>query len=259
MEKRPLVIGNWKMELSYKGEIELVRALKDLLKNISTRSEIVVCPSAASLEAVKRELSRSKKVALGAQNVFWEKPGAWTGQVSITHIQPFVSWCLIGHSEVREVLRPREEDVAALAPQLLAAKIQPVVCIGETQQERRQDKTADKIRYQVDTLLQGLDRSALAQAVIAYEPIWAIGTGIRPEPDDVAEVVLLIRKHIAKRHDRALADRVRILYGGSVKAGLAARYVSGPLADGLLVGGASVHPKEFVDIILEAGNAYSKS
>lgn len=257
MEKGSLVIGNWKMELSHRGEVELARSLKDLIKGTTIKSQIVVCPSFISLPAIKDEFARLKRIALGAQNVFWQKPGAWTGQISITQIQSFVSWCLVGHSEVRATLQPREEAVADSASRLIAANICPIVCIGETGQERQEDKTAEKIRRQIDVLLQALDRSALAKTVIAYEPIWAIGTGLHPEPDTVAEVVLLIRKQIAQRYDRALADRVRVLYGGSVKAGLAAQYVSGPLADGLLVGGASVHPREFVDIVAEVDDAFA--
>lgn len=257
MEKRLLVIGNWKMELSHKGEVGLIGSLKDLLKRTSTKSQIVVCPSFVSLAAIKRELSRTKRIELGAQNVFWEERGAWTGQVSIEQLKPFISWCIIGHSEVRQVMQPTEEAIAGQAIKLLAANICPVVCIGETAEERNQDKTVEKIRHQIDVLLQVLDRSALVRTAIAYEPIWAIGTGVHPEPDDVAEIVLLIRRRIAERHDRTLADRTTILYGGSVKPGLAAQYVAGPLADGVLVGGASVHPKEFTDIITEVDNAFT--
>lgn len=256
MEKRPLVIGNWKMELSYKAELELLKAIKDSLSGKPGPSEVVVCPSFVTLAAAKDELGKSKRIALGAQNVFWEEKGAWTGQVSLNHIKPFVDWCIVGHSEVRQITGIPEAAVSQLAKLLVRNNIRPVVCIGETREERDNEQTIHKIRNQIETLLSILDRAALVKAAIAYEPIWAIGSGDMPEPDDVAQVILLIRRHIAQQHGQEFAQRVAILYGGSVKPGTVGSYVGGPLADGVLVGGASVHPHDFVAIIKEVEIAF---
>lgn len=256
-KKKPLVIGNWKMELSHKGEISLAKSLVGSFKGKKRSADVVVCPSFPSLSAVQTELKKVSNISIGAQNIFWDEKGAWTGQTSLPQVQSFISWCLLGHSEVRAVLGVTDAQVAALAGRLLGARINPVICIGETAQERAADATVEKIRTQVDVLLESLHRTELVRVVIAYEPIWAIGTGELPDPDDVAQVILFIRKHIAARYDQDYAERMRILYGGSIKADFAKTYVGGPLADGLLVGGASIHPQQFSTIVSEVEHVFA--
>lgn len=256
MTRKPLIIGNWKMELSDKAALEVARSIHKLISDIELSAEVVACPSYPALPQVAALFQKKSLISVGAQNVALEERGAFTGQVSIAQIRPYVSWCIVGHSEVRAHLGDSEEDVAHKTQLLLKHGLMPVVCIGETAAERDGDQTVEKITSQIDTLLSYIDRAALAKVVIAYEPIWAIGTGVTPEPDAVAEIVLLIRKITAGRFDKAIAERMRILYGGSVKPDNVAGYVSGPAADGALVGGASVHPKDFIDIIRNVQEKY---
>ncbi|MBI3421144.1 MAG: triosephosphate isomerase, partial [Candidatus Sungbacteria bacterium] len=174
--------------------------------------------------------------------------GAFTGQVSVSQISAFATWCIVGHSETRVMTGASDELVAQKAELLLRHGITPIVCIGETEDERRADETVAKISRQIHSLLAVLPRVAFLKTVIAYEPIWAIGTGFTPQPDDVAEIMLLIRKMTQYRFDSQAAQRLRILYGGSVKPENVAQYVGGPYADGVLVGGASVHAGQFMQI-----------
>ncbi len=249
MKKRPLVAGNWKMELSHKSAIEVMRAIKKLLSTMTVECDIVVCPSYPSLEAISAMTKKGFPLAVGAQTIHAAERGAYTGEVSAVQIRPFVEWCIVGHSEVRSMRGETEEQINQSAELLLRHGIIPIVCIGETGEEREHDQTVEKITTQINILLNHLDRTSLTKTVLAYEPIWAIGTGVTPDPDQVAEVVLLIRKLTADRFAQDVADRLRILYGGSVTPENVSQYVGGPVADGVLVGGASTHPRSFVDII----------
>ncbi len=243
------------MELSHKAAMALGKALHRL-DSEPLKTEMVVCPSFPSLPGIS-ELFSGTKIEVGAQDVFVEEKGAHTGQVSVMQISPFVKWCIIGHSETRAASRVTDEIVAQKAELLLRHGVTPIVCIGETLEEREADETIRKVTRQMESLLAVLPRVTFLKTVITYEPIWAIGTGFLPKPDDVAEIVLLMRKMVAGRLDGQAADRVRILYGGSVKPENVASYVGGPYADGALVGGASVHAGQFTDIIKEVEKNFS--
>jgi triosephosphate isomerase (TIM) len=249
MSKQPLIIGNWKMELSHKAATEVVQSIKKLLKGVVVFSEIVVCPSYPSLKAIAEIVKQGKNISVGAQNIHHEEKGAYTGMVSVVQIKPLVNWCIVGHSEQRAATGESEEHIVHKANLLLKHGIAPILCLGESEQERQNDQTVAKVTKQMQELMSNIERTSLAKLVIAYEPIWAVGTGVTPESDQVAEVILLIRKLVANRYDQDVADRLRILYGGSVTADNVGDYVGGPSADGVLVGGASVHPREFVEII----------
>ena len=181
-------MGNWKMELSAKGEEGLAKSLQDMVSYAKPTSSIAVFPSFVSLPSVAGVFVKSG-VAVGAQNIFWEERGAWTGQISIAQAKPYITWSLVGHSEVRGLTHISEEHVAATAALLLRHNIRPVVCIGETAAERDADQTIEKIRGQVATLLDAIDRASLSRIAIAYEHIWAIGSGQVPQPDEVSQVV----------------------------------------------------------------------
>ncbi len=250
MQKKPLTVGNWKMELSHKGEKELALALRRRLKEVPLNgTEVVVCPSFPSLAAVGEIFRSAGKVMLGAQNAHWEERGAYTGFVSILQAAPYVRWCIVGHSEQRRFTNINEEQVQVTANNLIRHGVNPIVCVGETRQERESDKTVSKVVGQIKTLLGGMTRAGLSRLTIAYEPIWAIGTGVTPDPNDAAGVMLLIRKIVAGRFGQEAAGRLRVLYGGSVKVDNVEDYVKEPGVDGVLVGGASVQPRQFVDIV----------
>lgn len=248
MERKPVVVGNWKMELSHKASTEAALSIKKLLKNITLKCEVVVCPSYPALAAVKEVFGKTT-VAVGAQNVHWEERGAWTGQVSVSQIMPFAAWSIVGHSEQRALTGETEDEVTLKASLLLQHGIAPIVCIGESREEREAEQTVTKVTQQIQHFLSKMTRTSLSKVVIAYEPIWAIGSGQMPEPSDVAEIMLLIRKQVAGRFGNEAADKLRILYGGSVTPTNVAPYMAEPGVDGVLVGGASTHPMQFVEII----------
>lgn len=248
MNRTPLIVGNWKMELSHKASLALAKSLKESLKGKIAKSEVVFCPSFPSLSAIA-DLLQGEKIELGAQNIDIEERGANTGQVSVLQISSFVSWCIVGHSETRAFSGESDSTVVQKANLLLRHGLKPIICIGESQQEKDDGDTVEKITHQIEVIIKDIPRVSLLKTVIAYEPIWAIGSGVTPEPDEVSEIVLLIRKILASRFDNQIAERVRILYGGSVKPENAGHYVGGPYADGALVGGASIHAGQFASII----------
>lgn len=252
MMRPPLIVGNWKMELSHKGSLELVRALKKLLKNVEATSDVVLCPSYPSLAEVAEAVENSDRLQVGAQNIHWQERGAFTGSVAVTQIASFVDWCIVGHSEARQLTGESDEEVVQKIGLLLTHGIAPVVCIGETQQEREAGETVSKVTRQAEGIFAAIARSSLTKLVVTYEPIWAISAnhpGALPDPHEVAELMVLIRKIAAAKFGRDATERLRILYGGSVKPENVTPYVSEPGVDGVLVGGASVHPLQFVDII----------
>lgn len=256
MNKIPIVVGNWKMELSHKSAIEVVSAIKKMIQEKSYPVDIVVCPSFPSLEAV-RAVVQGSSISVGAQNVHQDEKGAHTGSVSVASLRDFVTTCIVGHSEVRAAEGDTDAVVVQKAKLLLAHGIRPVVCIGETKQQHDAGETISVISTQMDALLSSLDRVSLLKTVIAYEPIWAIGTGVLPDPNEIFEVLLFIRKRIAAHFDIELADRIYLLYGGSVQASNVSAYIAGPGADGVLVGGASIHPRDFIDIISRVSSTYA--
>jgi len=257
MNKRALVVGNWKMELSHKGALEVFGALQKLIHAKEFAVDIAVCPSYPSLPAIA-ELARDTSITVGAQNVHEDEKGACTGSVSVGQIRDFVSWCIIGHSEVRAREHDSNESIARKAKILLGHGITPIVCIGETKEQRDGEETLAVLLSQVDILLKNLDRVSIMKTVIAYEPIWAIGSGELPDANSVYEVMLSIRKRISQSLDNELADRVRLLYGGSVQGENVGQYIAGSGVDGVLVGGASTHPRDFFAIISQVATSYAQ-
>ena len=251
-ERKRLVVGNWKMQLSHKAELETIGAIKNLLKNVALDVEVVVCPSFPSLAGVAEVVKKSTKLAVGAQNIHWEEKGAWTGSVSVLQIKPFAQWCIVGHSEQRALTGESDEEVQVKVSTLLKYGLTPVVCVGETAQERASEQTTARVSEQTKTILNKMTRVSLSKLVITYEPIWAISANQPdelPDPNNIAGTMLLIRKLAADRFGVEAAERLRILYGGSVTPDNVASFVFEPGVDGVLVGGASVHPGQFVNII----------
>lgn len=252
MAKKPIVVGNWKMELSHKAALELVRALKKLLRGVDIIGDVVVCPSHVSLPEVADMLKRLESISVGAQNVHWEEKGAWTGEVSVVQLKPFVEWCIVGHSEQRAITGETDEQVLQKANLLVHHGIAPIVCVGESAQERDDDKTVERIESFMQVFLPNMDRSSLTKLVMCYEPIWAISSHREdpmPDPQGISEIAMLMRKLVAREYDQDIAERLLVIYGGSVNRQNASDYVQEPGIDGALVGGGSLHPREFVEII----------
>jgi triosephosphate isomerase (TIM) len=255
MGKKKLVIGNWKMELSYKASVDTALGVVRQLKDANVQCDVVICPSFTVLVAVAEILSKDKRIKIGAQNVHWEERGAWTGEVGVNQIKPWAAWCVVGHSERRALTGETDEQVRMKTETLLQAGIRPIVCVGESDEEREEDRTVEKVTHQVSVVLNSLTRVGLSRLTIAYEPIWAIGSGVAPVPDDAAEILLLVRKLAAEKFGGEAANKLRLLYGGSVTGENAEGFLNEPGIDGVLVGGASTRPRELLKIIEAAGMA----
>ncbi len=249
-KRRPLVAGNWKMHGSRAENTALLDAV---LAGVDTSTvDVLVCPPLAYLAEVAWKL-QGKPVAVGAQTVCAEAIGAFTGEVSASMLKDVgCRYVLVGHSERRSLFH---EDSELVARKFVAAQSQelcPVLCVGETLQQRQAGQTMAVISGQIDAVLQVAGIAAFARAVVAYEPVWAIGTGLTATPEQAQEVHAGIRQSLA-RHDAAVAAGLRILYGGSVKGANAAELFAMADVDGGLVGGASLKAEEFLKICAAAG------
>jgi triosephosphate isomerase len=249
--RQPLVAGNWKMHGSRAENASLVSGLLDLLQP-GKRAEILLCPPFPYLMETGR-LLKDSGVALGAQSVCAEAQGAFTGEVSAAMLKDVgCRYVLVGHSERRHLFG---ESDALVARKFMAAQGQglvPVLCVGETLEEREGDLTSSVVSRQLEAVLAVTGVQSLARAVIAYEPVWAIGTGRTASPEQAQEVHAMIRSKVAER-DGTMGGSVRILYGGSVKASNAQELFAMPDIDGGLVGGASLKADEFARICAGAG------
>jgi len=246
--RKPIIAGNWKMYNTAAEAVALVNALKAEVAGIET-VETVVCPPFTALAAVQPALAGSN-VQLAAQNVHWEKEGAFTGEISAAMLKELgVRYAVIGHSERRQFFGETDAGVNKRAKAALANGLRPIVCVGETLKEREANRTEQVIRTQITGGLAGLSKNEMLEAVIAYEPVWAIGTGKTATPQQAQDVHAFIRKLIASLFDADTAARVRIQYGGSVKPDNAKELLGQPDIDGALVGGASLKADGFAAIV----------
>jgi len=215
------------------------------------RVEVVICPAATSLRSVQTLIDSDRlPYGLGAQNVYWEDEGAFTGEISPPMLVALrVGHVIVGHSERRAMFGETDETVNRKVRAVFAHGMTPILCVGETLQERDVGATEDRVTAQVRADLAGVSASDAAKLVVAYEPVWAIGTGRNAEPSDAGQVIALIRQTIADLYDGDLAQAVRIQYGGSVKAGNIRDFMAHPEVDGALVGGASLDPEELALIV----------
>lgn len=246
--RKPIIAGNWKMYKTIPEARELVTGLKEQLKN-SDQVEVVVCPPFTALAPVA-ELVKDSKIGLGAQNLFWEEEGAYTGEVSPVMLRDLgCRYVIIGHSERRQYFGETDETVNKKVKAALGHRLLPIICVGESLAQREAGETESLVSSQVEKALSGVDATDIPQIVIAYEPIWAIGTGRSSTGEDANQVIGLIRKTIARQYQQALADQVRIQYGGSVKPENIKEYMAQPEIDGALVGGASLKVDSFMGIV----------
>lgn len=245
--RKPIIAGNWKMHNTAAAGTALVKALAPLVKD-NTKVDIVVCPTFTALSAVT-EAAKGTNINVGAQNVHWEKSGAFTGEVSAEMLTEFgVEYVVIGHSERREMFGETDEYVNKRAKAALAAGIVPIICCGETLETREAGTQNAFVGGQIEAALDGLTAAQVAGLVIAYEPIWAIGTGKTATFEQAEEMCAHIREVVKAKFDAATADAVRIQYGGSVKPATIEGLMQKPNVDGALVGGASLKAEDFSKI-----------
>jgi triosephosphate isomerase (TIM) len=250
--RRPIIAANWKMHKTHLEAIQAVQKLSYLLDVADTdRTDVVICPPFTALRSVQTLIdSDSLPYGLGAQDVHPESKGAFTGEISPAMLRALeVSHVIVGHSERRQLFGEDDAVVNRKVRAVIASGMTPIVCVGETLEEREADGTTSKVTQQVRRAFDGIDAAQAAATVIAYEPIWAIGTGRTAEPADAAQVIEIIRETLSSRFDEDVAAATRVQYGGSVKPGNIRGFMAHPEVDGALVGGASLDPEEFALIV----------
>ena len=243
----PMIAGNWKMNTTVNEATELVRAMRAELDKIAN-VEKVVCPPFVSLAAIS-ELIKESSIKLGAQNVFYEEKGAYTGEISPTMIADLCEFVIIGHSERRQYFDETGEIVNKKIAAALKAGLKPILCIGERLEENEAGRTEEVVTEQLGSSLAGIEY--LDSLSIAYEPVWAIGTGRAATGGQANETISLIRQNISRLYNKEIAQNMRILYGGSVTAANTAEFMQQPDIDGALVGGASLKTAEFLSIVTQ--------
>ncbi|HTB48597.1 MAG TPA: triose-phosphate isomerase [Verrucomicrobiae bacterium] len=247
--KKTLIVANWKMHLDVQQASLLVHRLDQHIK-IHRDIEVVLAPSLLALQPISLEIDR-RKFRLAAQNAFYKDEGAYTGEVSFTMLRELVHYVIIGHSERRIYFNETLEIVRDKVQAAIRNGIAPILCIGETKQERGAGETRRVIHDQLTTALANLTTDEVEQVVIAYEPVWAISTfdGELAKPDAIQQVLELIRSEIGELYGQSAAKNVRLLYGGSVDAGTAGGYLAIAGCDGALIGGASLNYQQFSSIV----------
>lgn len=246
-QRKKLIVANWKMNLDVHEASLYLHKLDGVVKN-RRAVEIVLAPTMLAVQTLSVQANH-RKFKLAAQNLYWRDHGAYTGEVSATQLRGIVQYAIIGHSERRHVFHEREKDIRYKVQAALRNDIRPILCIGETAGERAHGEMKEVLHDQITSGLANVTAEELARVVIAYEPVWAIGTGDNAVPRDVVSAENAIRRHIAHLYGGKPARTVQLLYGGSVTADSAAAYLSIKGIDGLLVGGASLQADSFGRIV----------
>jgi triosephosphate isomerase len=247
-ERKLIIAGNWKMNKTVAEARDLVQGLKRELSSIK-EIDIVVCPPFTALSEVHKAVLDSN-IRLGAQNMSEHAPGAYTGEIAAGMLKEFsVRYVILGHSERRQYQKESDDLIAKKALAAHAASLKPIVCVGELLEERESGRTEQVVGGQLQGSLAGLSKEQMEETIIAYEPVWAIGTGKTATPQQAQDVHAFIRKRVEQLFNETVARRVRIQYGGSVKPSNARELMSKPDVDGALVGGASLEIRSFSDII----------
>ena len=251
--RKPFVAGNWKMNTNSQTSVELVKCIAcGSVETAGQSVTVAVCPPFVYLQAVAKALS-SSNIAVGAQDIYFESDGAFTGEISASMLKDAgCSYCICGHSERRHIIGESDELINKKVTAAIAGGLLPILCVGELIEEREASQTNNVVTRQVKKGLAGLSVEKLRAVTIAYEPVWAIGTGLTATPEQAQEVHDFIRKLLAEMYDGELAEEIRILYGGSVKPNNAADLMSQKDIDGSLVGGASLKADDFLAIIQAA-------
>lgn len=252
-ERKRLIIGNWKMYLSFDDSLKVAEHIAEHISK--STSDIVLCPSFPVLPLIAERVQGSS-VVLGVQDIHEEEHGAYTGETSVALVRHIARYVIVGHSERRTVYGETYDRIAKKTSRALKSGIHPIVCVGETAKERDGGNAIEVVRNNVRSVLQGLPALDIPRVVFAYEPVWAIAPSRdkkapQPSPHEVAEMVGLIRKIAAQVSSPQYAEKMRVVYGGSVTAKTVGSFVSEPGVDGMLVGGSSTKPGEFLTIIKE--------
>lgn len=252
MARKTYIIGNWKMHCSPAEASLLVNRLKKEVGRVPAGVEVVLCPSTVALTTVRQELTEYDKFSLGVQNAYPMDEGAFTGEVSVAMVASLVRFVLCGHSVRRHTFHERDGLIAQKVASARRHNLIPVLCVGETRHERASGHAKQVVADQLETGLSLLTEEEIDDVVIAYEPVWAIGTGENARPQDAREMFEYIRKNLVTRYGLALANAIPLLYGGSVNGSNASSYLALADCQGLLVGGASINYKSFASIIEKA-------
>ena len=252
MTRKPLMAGNWKMNKTIGEAVVLAQDISNQYEEKWAEGcDVVVCPPFVDLKPAKTVFEFDRvEIGVGAQNVHWEESGAYTGEVSVPMLKEIgCEWCIIGHSERRGYFGETNEDVNRKAKALIAGQIKPIICVGESLTIRDEGTTLSFVCAQVQAAFAGIDAMQARECVVAYEPIWAIGTGRTATPEQAQEVCAAIRTTLADMFGGEVADAMRVLYGGSMNPGNVALLVEQPDIDGGLIGGAALKAESFVQLI----------
>ncbi len=244
----PVIAGNWKMNKTIVESVALVKELKDFVRGVDG-VEIVVCPPFTSLWVVK-EIINGTDIHLGAQNMHWETKGAFTGEISLLMLKDVgCEYVILGHSERREHFKETSEEVAKKTKAAFSTNLIPIVCVGENLEERESSKTKSVIEQEIKALFSEIDSTLAGRIIIAYEPIWAIGTGKSASSEDANLIIKFIRELFSSEYGSKVAERIRILYGGSVNPKNINEFMNESDIDGALVGGTSLYALSFSQIV----------
>jgi triosephosphate isomerase len=245
--RRPLIAGNWKMNTTPEIAFELMDTMLDDLEAIAD-VDIVICPPFVSLETFA-DMFDGTSIFLGAQNMFWKEQGAYTGEISPLMLKGMCDFVILGHSERRQYFEESDEDVRRKVEAALEHELKPIICVGENLDQNEAGETTEVVTRQTIAALRELDAERVRECVIAYEPIWAIGTGRAAGGEGANETIGEIRRVVSRLYWEDVAQDMRILYGGSVNKDNISEFVAQPEIDGALVGGASLDPAQFVRIV----------
>jgi triosephosphate isomerase (TIM) len=254
--RRPIIAGNWKMNKSPNEAFELMDAMLEDL-DVMEGVDVVICPPFTSIETFA-EMFDGTTLFLGAQNMYWHDKGAYTGEISPLMLKGLCEYVILGHSERRQYFHETDEDVRRKIEAALKHDLLPIICVGENLEQYELGQTVGIIQTQIMAALAGLPSDQVVKCVIAYEPIWAIGTGRPATAQGANEVIQFIRHLVSDLHGKMIADDIRIQYGGSVNTANIAELMAQPDIDGALVGGASLDAAAFVQIVAAAQDAYRK-
>ncbi len=250
--RKKLIVANWKMFLNTHQASLFLHKLAGKIE-VKKGVEMVLCPSVLSLQSLSLQVDH-RQFKLGAQNCYWRDEGPYTGEVSATMLRGVVQYVIVGHSERRHTFGENDKDIRNKVQAVIRNQMKPILCVGETAQERADKETKHVIHDQLTSGLANVTSEEVTDITIAYEPLWAIGTGHSSTPSHIADIEKIVRSFVEVNYGKAASEAVRFLYGGSVTSDNAANFLAIPGVDGLLIGGASLQAESFAAIVAVAGS-----